>query len=533
MVTDLKFVKCREVNFTKHQNLTNEFLDSNQNYSRHCFDFKDNHHIQNEADVPESSTFNLILAFCNPKLRESCKIEDRRMNSKLRNPVLIVSYINSFVKSHDYDHPMKSYATIKNIDFSEGLMKINTFKITNDIFISDDGWMLTDNREYTEAAVSEIFSDVSIIDSGAPINKIYSLFLVSSRLRQKTVRNYMKLQELLARVGGVANAVMILVYTISYHFLRFQYMMFIREHSFNLLKKKSLPSVSLIDQSKIKEENNQSNVCHFTLLSKTNNPLLNISKENPLNINMCLQNSQNNQLPMNTIQNPDLVNSVLNKQFGVTNNNKVSINNANNASAFRSPNVSLVENKQAIHNLNKEEGSSILNMNDSKENRNQFQNNRPSINSISFKGSLRNSIDRHSFSPKPNSEIIVGNNCSDNNNSNRENISNQENKEASEAKECAEKLVKSKKGSFLYTEKALRFRSEIVKALSINIDQDEEKKLSYFEYVLSDYFFCCLKKETTNLYQREINKVSNLLNFNVFQLFLIESYTERFLYLKE
>eukprot|EP00340_Litonotus_pictus_P013022 CAMPEP_0170538126 /NCGR_PEP_ID=MMETSP0209-20121228/103126_1 /TAXON_ID=665100 ORGANISM="Litonotus pictus, Strain P1" /NCGR_SAMPLE_ID=MMETSP0209 /ASSEMBLY_ACC=CAM_ASM_000301 /LENGTH=342 /DNA_ID=CAMNT_0010839759 /DNA_START=809 /DNA_END=1834 /DNA_ORIENTATION=+ len=127
------------------------------------------------------------------------------------------------------------------------------FMVTNDVYISDDGWLLEDFREIYYQNVDSILYDIINISSGPPV-AIVSL-LKSPKLRNKSNRNYMKVQELLAKIGGIGNAFFAVMYALTYYYLRFHYFMFIRENTFLL--------VSSAD--KLKQSQNKGNIIRSNL----------------------------------------------------------------------------------------------------------------------------------------------------------------------------------------------------------------------------------------------------------------------------
>lgn len=61
------------------------------------------------------------------------------------------------------------------------------------------------------------------------------MYIVGNRVRTKTIRSYLKIQELIARVGGIANVFYILMRVFSYDILLFQYYKYIKENSLDAL----------------------------------------------------------------------------------------------------------------------------------------------------------------------------------------------------------------------------------------------------------------------------------------------------------
>eukprot|EP00340_Litonotus_pictus_P009956 CAMPEP_0170531486 /NCGR_PEP_ID=MMETSP0209-20121228/62279_1 /TAXON_ID=665100 ORGANISM="Litonotus pictus, Strain P1" /NCGR_SAMPLE_ID=MMETSP0209 /ASSEMBLY_ACC=CAM_ASM_000301 /LENGTH=269 /DNA_ID=CAMNT_0010826179 /DNA_START=114 /DNA_END=920 /DNA_ORIENTATION=- len=96
----------------------------------------------------------------------------------------------------------------------------------------------------------------SLVDSSlmGESNNILDLIIDAPTLRTKTLRNYLKVQELFARVGGLANAFMITVKILTYHFMKFKFYFFVHENSF------AVAQGSSSKQSSCKNENV---LCHI------------------------------------------------------------------------------------------------------------------------------------------------------------------------------------------------------------------------------------------------------------------------------
>ena len=78
----------------------------------------------------------------------------------------------------------------------------------------------------------EIKTDVALT-TGMTTNYIYALILSSFNVRTIVRRSYLKIQELFARVGGIANALLIMMNFLTYHFLRFDFLIFIDKSTFS------------------------------------------------------------------------------------------------------------------------------------------------------------------------------------------------------------------------------------------------------------------------------------------------------------
>ena len=69
------------------------------------------------------------------------------MDDVLKNFGMLVTIINSYVESDDYQVPIKYYVTNLTYQASRGLCKKIFVSLTNNTFSSDNGWLLEDLNE--------------------------------------------------------------------------------------------------------------------------------------------------------------------------------------------------------------------------------------------------------------------------------------------------------------------------------------------------------------------------------------------------
>lgn len=214
---------CNYTKFTAHS----KFLEQsrlNDIYSYYCINFNQNTTIKNELISKNSKLLSVYLYPCGTFSERQCGAE-----ISINNMMVILSLITSYVDPLNYTNPVQyfEYRYLQPIIY--GTLKLNYVSITNDIFLSDDGWLFQQLNETDFLSINPIRNDANIIPADQPYKPYYVAMFDSPKIRVKTSRNYMKIQELFAKVGGIANAAIIIMTIASKHYLRFKFLLFINE----------------------------------------------------------------------------------------------------------------------------------------------------------------------------------------------------------------------------------------------------------------------------------------------------------------
>ena len=143
------------------------------------------------------------------------------MDDVLKNFGMLVTIINSYVESDNYQIPIKYYVTNLTFQASRGLYKRIFVSMTNNTFTSDNGWLLEDFNEIRYAQISDVKTEILVYNEGATPIGAYTFS--SPRLVDNIIRSYMKVQDLTAKIGGLINAMIIIVKILSFNYLRFVY----------------------------------------------------------------------------------------------------------------------------------------------------------------------------------------------------------------------------------------------------------------------------------------------------------------------
>lgn len=230
-VTRYELVNCKEMipKFRMHQNIVAQAVKNPFNY--YCLNFIDDQKFMNEFTMPTSIFYIFNFRYCQKEERADCDHDPILQNENL---VISLTYVDNFVDSKNYTHPIQPYIPLLSTTLSTSLSKLINFDFTNNEFISDNGWLIEDINKINYIQLSMKSSDV-LVSKEISRNMIYQVVFSSPRIRIKEQRVYIKVQELFARIGGIANAFIIIVTAISYHYLRFKYLIDVWRNSFNMI----------------------------------------------------------------------------------------------------------------------------------------------------------------------------------------------------------------------------------------------------------------------------------------------------------
>ena len=269
----------------KSQKNIKNVIYNNTNTEFYCLNVDKNLRVKNLRLSPNSSSPVLIFSQCNTTFtRSSCK--DRSIIGE--QVTVILTMFDNYVNSFSYENPVVENIKVVMSTISPTLTKVLHLDITKDIFFSDNGWIFENIIK-----IEYINFESTTFDYSISKNIYYYEFGVSVsslKMRNSTSREYLKVQELFARIGGIFNALLIFMNCLTAHYMRFVYL-------------KSIDKLTEIDENNEKKDelnfkeenaicnNNLNFISSSNLVSKFINPnptlkLINSNFNNILNTNM-------------------------------------------------------------------------------------------------------------------------------------------------------------------------------------------------------------------------------------------------------
>ena len=252
---------------------------ASSNLKHYCFDFKDYSSkliIKNTFGAPNSDMLKINVLTCHhsndPKIKKECKFEKEKLSEKI---MFQFFYYNSYIQNKNFDNPIEySFNSLfYNINLLTSLA--NHFLISKDKLISDEGFIFEDSTEINFYNIPKIESHL-IMNS----DSFVELEFIATDLITTTNRSFMKIQELLANIGGFTNFIFLSLNLLLTNYFKFKYNAFIHSNCFikiihnNSALKKQLKSSSVIINNNNNNINNNNNNLHNNASIEVNSKIV-------------------------------------------------------------------------------------------------------------------------------------------------------------------------------------------------------------------------------------------------------------------
>ena len=188
----------------------------------YCLNFTEESHFSNEFGGFNSSYFLTLVNFCGFFQRSPNNpcMYDKNKDFITDQLVIVMHSLDSYVNPTDIQNPVKSHITSQAFLVFKGLMKNVYMRIIENSFDSDNGWILEANKKTPFLKLKD--KEVDIADGVGGKNLIFSSAFESPRIAIVYNRKYYKIQDLFANIGGIANALLIIVNILTSNFLRYK-----------------------------------------------------------------------------------------------------------------------------------------------------------------------------------------------------------------------------------------------------------------------------------------------------------------------
>lgn len=219
--------KCDPKNYTYAQEFVNASLlqaASDKDYV-YCMNHTDEHFFQNQYNTPNSTFIALYVSHCNEEARSKnknlpkCIPKEQRLKL-LEESYLRVDFLNVYLSPNDFHEPITRFKDSLTFELNTSMTKQAKVMFVKNLQQSDNGWMIQDIKQ-TEYIALKTYSE--IITGFGENSHLFTLILESSPIRKKTQRNYMKVQDLFAKIGGLFNACVMIANLILYDYIRFKF----------------------------------------------------------------------------------------------------------------------------------------------------------------------------------------------------------------------------------------------------------------------------------------------------------------------
>lgn len=228
------YESCSVNKFTKYSDKVNDEMLKYQDNRYLCLSFDKSDFFSNTIFAKNSTNYNIGFRKC----RQNCADDLEQILSML---LLDIAYLTSFVDLNNYLDPIKIYLEHLTTQIDLSLFRRSYMRFVYNMLTSDYGWFIesleTNEIPYLQSLVPD---DMGYMNEGNWEQCLFMLSVESPKSRNVFNRNYMKLQELLANLGGLSNAVIVFIRLISDSHLKFIMYFFVKECAIQSLEKSSL-----------------------------------------------------------------------------------------------------------------------------------------------------------------------------------------------------------------------------------------------------------------------------------------------------
>mmetsp|Transcript_16643 Transcript_16643/g.17332 ORF Transcript_16643/g.17332 Transcript_16643/m.17332 type:complete len:889 (+) Transcript_16643:1-2667(+) len=229
-------VNCNTKHF-KNSTLEVEELLNSTNNTFFCLDFDDETHFQNQYFSKNSINYDIgfIIPFHIQYTDKADKLKKKKNGEMVIDDIIVSIYFMDYHADIDVvNNPVTHYWETLSTPLSQNYYKRIYMRFAINTISTDYGFLLEQYTSETFTSLaSTVPSDMLVLShEGCPTceeSLIFNLSLESPRFRNSIERHYIKLQDLFAKIGGVANALILSTKVISYHYLRFLYIFFLKK----------------------------------------------------------------------------------------------------------------------------------------------------------------------------------------------------------------------------------------------------------------------------------------------------------------
>lgn len=162
-----------------------------------------------------STALNFRFAPCNPKERE-CHPDLARVS---QDAYVFVRTFDGITDPKNYTNPITYLTTIRGQQISGSFMKRTTFSIQKSKLVTHKGWLLEDIVEEEFFTMGTESKDINPTFR----NEIFIATFSASTRRSLLTRKYMKVQDLLANIGGFFNFLHIFSFILLNDYVNFNF----------------------------------------------------------------------------------------------------------------------------------------------------------------------------------------------------------------------------------------------------------------------------------------------------------------------
>ncbi len=229
-----KFITCDSSKFTSYSSYVQSAINPNENGKFMCLDFSDDDYFSNTFFALNSTNWNIGVKPC----RVNCADDQIYV---INGILLKILYLTSFVDLSNYNTPVSIFFNSVTYQLDYSLLRRTYLRFVHSILNSDYGWLVNNFVAITFPSLDSVVpDDMARITTGPYKDAIFIVSLESPNWRTSFNRNYLKVTQAMANVGGLSHALILFVRILADPHLKFIMSIFIREAAIKSLAKNNL-----------------------------------------------------------------------------------------------------------------------------------------------------------------------------------------------------------------------------------------------------------------------------------------------------
>lgn len=224
-----------------------------------CIRDLENYYFQNPYISVNSTLVGIKFKKCSKQSNPNCP---DNVNELVDSTFIGPTFLNTYIDWQNYFNPIKYIDKSVIYQLGSRLHQTVRINIIGSYITTDYGWILEDKKLESSFLFQSLDYSFTIDDQGILKDYVASFFFVSENIKLNNIRSYMKVQELFAQLGGLANVLRIIFKIISFNHIRFTYLNYIFSLIINTNNKTNYNSNNLkknLDCSNMSLFNNQEN----------------------------------------------------------------------------------------------------------------------------------------------------------------------------------------------------------------------------------------------------------------------------------
>lgn len=240
-----KFEFCSPNKFVNYQDAVEDLIKTTS-FQLICYDSNSTEYVKNSLGDNDSVTYFIEVTKCDSNVRKC----HPNLESILKGFYTVIYYVNDYLNPTEFDLPLTPHVESYSQFLIKGFTKSHFLKTAKYTFSSDNGWFLESMITHDYLSVFSITSDINTSIVSRYNNKeiLYSLALQTTKVTKTTVRRYMKITDVFAKIGGLVTILYYVFKAIISIYSSFLYTYLIRDLFFETVLKEHTQKVSTLIQ---------------------------------------------------------------------------------------------------------------------------------------------------------------------------------------------------------------------------------------------------------------------------------------------